>query len=136
MNLPVKLLIGFLPKKVEGASPKQVNPKENTEEHLEEKTENRNPESSGNFRRNEKPITPPPTRTKGRQFEVELSPKEKEEKMKKICRADPKWIHLYKNFEKIRKNEVQINFITFLRGVLNPSEFREISEKCVADKSK
>jgi len=134
MNLPVKFLSKILTRKAADAS-KALDLSESKEEHLEKKIEERLDKSPAKLMRNEKPICPP-TNTKVRQVVVDLSVEEKEEKMKKVCRADPKWNYLVKNFEKIRKNKVQINFNTFLRGILNPSELREIMEKCVTEKSK
>jgi hypothetical protein len=135
MNLPVKFISKILTRKAADASKTLADLSESKEEHLEKKIEERHDKSPAKLKKNEKPICPP-TNTKVRHVVVDLSVEEKEEKMKKVCRADPKWTYLVKNFEKIRKNKVQINFNTFLRGILNPSELREIMEKCVAEKSK
>ncbi len=40
------------------------------------------------------------------------------------------------SYQKIRAKGVDVNLMTFLRGILTPSQFREINEKCFTERTK
>lgn len=118
--------------KTKKASKQQQQQQSKTEEkNSEEKTEN--PKAP---RHEEVTTVSSPCKTRTKLNDSDLSSEEREEKMIRICLSDPKWISVAQNYQKIRAKGVDVNLMTFLRGVLTPSQFREINEKCCADKTK
>jgi hypothetical protein len=65
--------------------------------------------------------------------EVEKTKNEKLEREKKLtvaCMSNPKWSHVIHYHNKIQKYGVHLDLDTLLHGMLPPSDYKELHEKC------
>ena len=147
-NVPVSLLSELSPRKIEEkpkfrsfkrpnlktkTSSQQQQQQQSKAEEAKNEKEAKNPKPP---RQTEADASPPQCKIRTKLHDADLSSEDREEKMIRICLTDPKWISVAQSYQKIRSNGVDVNLMTFLRGILTPSQFREINEKCFPEKTK
>lgn len=55
---------------------------------------------------------------------------DREQKLTDLCMANPKWSHVIHYHNKIKKYGVKLDLDTLLHGMLPPSDYKEIHDKC------
>ena len=91
--------------------------------------------SSSNYSSRKEPQVVETVHTKSKQkHDSRPSAEELEIKMRNFCASSERWLGCANGYRKIRQSGIQISFSTYLRGILGPSDFRELTECCLQPK--
>ena len=126
----IKLTSDYLAPKQGALTSKQTKPSNGLKESQEEP--NCSPSYSSSRKAPQVKVT---VHTKSKQkIDSRPSAEELETKMRNFCSSSERWLGCANGYRKIRQSGIHISFSTYLRGILGPSDFRELTECCLQPK--